>query len=102
MSFITPSVHTLFKRWCMGTTLVAGGPFCLDNFRLAASLHTLPIKNLIQGIFRVTQVGRLWQMHSSRRQMEVHEFSGTFQGQPAQFKMTSVIGHIYSLDFPKV
>ncbi|OZJ02901.1 hypothetical protein BZG36_04922 [Bifiguratus adelaidae] len=29
----------------------------------------------------------------------VHEWNGTFQGQPAKFKFTSVTGHVYSLDF---
>jgi DNA topoisomerase-3 len=29
----------------------------------------------------------------------VHEFEGTFQGQYAHYKSTSVIGHIYSTDF---
>ena|SRR3989338_5544903 len=29
----------------------------------------------------------------------VHEWSGRFMGMPANYKMTSVIGHVYSLDF---
>jgi len=32
--------------------------------------------------------------------LDVHEFEGTFQGRPADFKMTSVIGHVLSIDFP--
>lgn len=31
--------------------------------------------------------------------LAVHEWQGTFRGQPALFRMTSVIGHVYSLDF---
>jgi DNA topoisomerase-3 len=31
--------------------------------------------------------------------LDVHEYHGTFQGGPANFKMTSVIGHVLSLDF---
>ena len=31
----------------------------------------------------------------------MHTWEGTFQGQQAQFKMTSVIGHVLSIDFPK-
>lgn len=30
----------------------------------------------------------------------VHEFSGSFQGQAAQFIVTAVTGHVYSTDFP--
>lgn len=30
----------------------------------------------------------------------VHEYSGTFMGKDAKFKCTSVMGHVYSLDFP--
>lgn len=39
-------------------------------------------------------------MSSRRAALEVHEWRGTFRGEPASFKMTSVIGHVYSLDFP--
>lgn len=30
----------------------------------------------------------------------MHEWRGSFRGEAAVFKMTSVIGHVYSLDFP--
>jgi len=30
----------------------------------------------------------------------VHEWSGPFRGQAAKYKMTSVCGHVNSLDFP--
>lgn len=29
----------------------------------------------------------------------VHEYTGTFAGQPVRFKMTSVCGHVMTLDF---
>lgn len=29
----------------------------------------------------------------------VHEYTGTFAGQPVHFKMTSVCGHVMTLDF---
>ena len=40
------------------------------------------------------------QMCSRRSFLEVHEYDGTFQGRNAHFKMTSVIGHVLSIDFP--
>ena len=30
----------------------------------------------------------------------VHEWTGSFQGEAVHFKMTSVCGHVMSLDFP--
>ncbi len=39
-------------------------------------------------------------MHSHRKSLDVHEYEGVFQGRPAHFKMTSVIGHVLSIDFP--
>lgn len=32
--------------------------------------------------------------------MEVHDYDGTFLGRAAHFRMTSVIGHVLSIDFP--
>ena len=32
---------------------------------------------------------------------QVHEYEGQFKGKPAKFKVTAVMGHVYSLDFPK-
>ena len=40
------------------------------------------------------------QSYSRRGYQEVHEYSGQWQGQNASFKMTSVIGHVLSIDFP--
>lgn len=39
------------------------------------------------------------QATSYRRSLDVHEFEGDFQGTPVLFRMTSVIGHVFSLDF---
>eukprot|EP01025_Chloroclados_australasicus_P061138 TRINITY_DN797_c0_g2_i2.p1 TRINITY_DN797_c0_g2~~TRINITY_DN797_c0_g2_i2.p1 ORF type:complete len:869 (-),score=15.44 TRINITY_DN797_c0_g2_i2:249-2855(-) len=38
-------------------------------------------------------------MRSSKYQLDVHEFEGQFFGERVNFIMTSVIGHVYSLDF---
>ncbi|KAL4458501.1 hypothetical protein ABPG75_013366 [Micractinium tetrahymenae] len=40
------------------------------------------------------------QMSSRHTNLDVHEWNGTFRGRPARFKMTSVIGHVLSIDFP--
>lgn len=37
---------------------------------------------------------------SRRGAVDVHEWDGNFRGQRAAFKMTSVCGHLLSLDFP--
>lgn len=39
-------------------------------------------------------------MSTRRGSTEVHEFEGTFQGCRAHYKVTSVIGHVFSVDFP--
>lgn len=42
-----------------------------------------------------------WPQLSSRHaNLDVHEWHGSFQGRPAAFRMTSVIGHVLSIDFP--
>lgn len=43
---------------------------------------------------------RSLQIYSRRSFLEVHEYDGTFQGRSAHYKMTSVIGHVLSIDFP--
>ncbi|KAK1293909.1 hypothetical protein QJS10_CPA16g00508 [Acorus calamus] len=35
-----------------------------------------------------------------RGSTDVHEFDGVFQGRQAHYKVTSVIGHVFSVDFP--
>ncbi|CDP10274.1 unnamed protein product [Coffea canephora] len=40
------------------------------------------------------------QMSTRRGTTEVHEFDGMFMGSRAHFKVTSVIGHVFSVDFP--
>ncbi|KAI6693900.1 hypothetical protein NL676_021610 [Syzygium grande] len=40
------------------------------------------------------------QMSTRRGSTDVHEFDGAFLGFNAHYKVTSVIGHVFSLDFP--
>nr|GLL41464.1 DNA topoisomerase 3-beta isoform X1 [Ipomoea trifida] len=40
------------------------------------------------------------QMSTRRGSTDVHEFDGMFLGSRAQFRVTSVIGHVFSVDFP--
>lgn len=35
-----------------------------------------------------------------RGSLDVHTWKGTFRGMSATYKMTSVIGHVLSVDFP--
>ena len=39
-------------------------------------------------------------VHTRSGKTPVHEFNGTFQGRPVQYKVTAVTGHVYSCDFP--
>ncbi|CAM6081712.1 unnamed protein product [Calypogeia fissa] len=39
-------------------------------------------------------------MTTRRSFLEVHEFDGTFKGTTVRYKVTSVIGHVLSIDFP--
>lgn len=39
-------------------------------------------------------------MQTYRKSQDVHEYEGNFLGRPAYFKMTAVIGHVLSIDFP--
>lgn len=39
-------------------------------------------------------------MHTRRGGQDVHEFSRRFKGQLCGFKVTAVIGHVLSIDFP--
>ncbi|KAF5192263.1 Dna topoisomerase 3-beta [Thalictrum thalictroides] len=40
-------------------------------------------------------------MSTRRGSTDVHEFDGTFLGYHAQYRVTSVIGHVFSVDFPQ-
>nr|VDC88728.1 unnamed protein product [Brassica oleracea] len=41
------------------------------------------------------------QMSTRRGSTEVHEFDGMFRGFKAHYRVTSVIGHVFSVDFPE-
>ena len=43
---------------------------------------------------------RVQQARSRKSYLDVHEWHGKFHGRAARFKMTSVIGHVLSVDFP--
>ncbi|CAK0787024.1 hypothetical protein CVIRNUC_010240 [Coccomyxa viridis] len=53
--------------------------------------------SLSQSIAQILSNGKA---HSRRSFLDVHEWSGSFRGQSAHFKMTSVMGHVMSIDFP--
>lgn len=39
-------------------------------------------------------------MHTRRGGQDVHEFTRSFKGRSCNFKVTAVIGHVLSIDFP--
>jgi DNA topoisomerase-3 len=53
--------------------------------------------SLAKSIAEILSDGR---MHSRHTNLDVHQWDGNFRGVPATFKMTSVIGHVLSIDFP--
>ncbi|XP_028759686.1 DNA topoisomerase 3-beta [Neltuma alba] len=50
--------------------------------------------------FSIASVLSRGQMSTRKGSTEIHEFEGIFLGSRAHFKVTSVIGHIFSVDFP--
>ena len=44
--------------------------------------------------------GGLDKCRSRGKSPPVHEFTGTFEGKPALFRITAVTGHVFSVDFP--
>jgi len=55
--------------------------------------------SLAQSIADLLSNGRCQTRRSVSKACPVHEYSGTFLGFPAFFKMTCVVGHVYSTDF---
>ena len=44
--------------------------------------------------------GGLDNCRSRGRSPPIHEFAGSFQGRTVMFRVTSVTGHVFSVDFP--
>uniref|UniRef100_A0A8C7Z3V8 DNA topoisomerase n=1 Tax=Oryzias sinensis TaxID=183150 RepID=A0A8C7Z3V8_9TELE len=55
--------------------------------------------SLAQSIARILSKGSCTSRKGLNGACSVHEYTGTFQGQSVRFKMTSVCGHVMSLDF---
>nr|XP_014337517.1 PREDICTED: DNA topoisomerase 3-beta-1 [Bos mutus] len=55
--------------------------------------------SLAQSIARILSRGSMSSRKGLNGTCSVHEYSGAFAGQPARFKMTSVCGHVMTLDF---
>lgn len=74
---------------------VVGGVDCKDPLEWQGICI---MNSSIQAQYLITA----YQMHSRRGVANsVHEYQGNFKGQQAKFKVTSVMGHVYSIDFPK-
>ncbi|XP_063459314.1 DNA topoisomerase 3-beta-1 isoform X6 [Pan paniscus] len=55
--------------------------------------------SLAQSIAKILSRGSLSSHKGLNGACSVHEYTGTFAGQPVRFKMTSVCGHVMTLDF---
>uniref|UniRef100_A0AAQ4RS33 DNA topoisomerase n=1 Tax=Gasterosteus aculeatus aculeatus TaxID=481459 RepID=A0AAQ4RS33_GASAC len=55
--------------------------------------------SLAQSIAKILSKGNCTSRKGLNGACSVHEYAGSFQGQGARFKMTSVCGHVMSLDF---
>lgn len=55
--------------------------------------------SLAASLAKILSHGQSGSRKSSCRQCPVHEYQGKFRGEPVYFKMTSVCGHVMSLDF---
>ncbi|XP_035514774.1 LOW QUALITY PROTEIN: DNA topoisomerase 3-beta-1 [Morone saxatilis] len=55
--------------------------------------------SLAQSIAKILSKGNCTSRKGLNGACSVHEYSGSFQGQPVRFRMTSVCGHVMSLDF---
>ena len=55
--------------------------------------------SLAQSLAKILSNGTLKTRKGSNGACSIHEYNGTFRGESAHFKMTSVCGHVMSLDF---
>lgn len=55
--------------------------------------------SLSQALAQILSNGRMRQRKGLSSACSIYEYDGTFHGQPAKFKMTSVCGHVMSTDF---
>uniref|UniRef100_A0A8C8XC07 DNA topoisomerase n=1 Tax=Panthera leo TaxID=9689 RepID=A0A8C8XC07_PANLE len=55
--------------------------------------------SLAQSIAKILSRGNMSSRKGLNGTCSVHEYTGTFAGQPVRFKMTSVCGHVMTLDF---
>ncbi|PIK48568.1 hypothetical protein BSL78_14556 [Apostichopus japonicus] len=54
---------------------------------------------LAQSLAKILSGGNLHSRKGFNGACSIHEYNGTFQGEPVKFKMTSVCGHVMGLDF---
>ena len=49
--------------------------------------------------FKVLRLTFLWFVESVQRSCKIHEYDGVYKGRKAHFRVTSVCGHVFSIDF---
>lgn len=72
-------------------------------YRFSTEMHIVLMvaekPSLAEALAKIMSHGK----HSSRKgcngACSVHEWNGNFRGEPVHFKMTSVCGHVMTLDF---
>ncbi|KAJ3081509.1 DNA topoisomerase 3-beta-1 [Quaeritorhiza haematococci] len=57
--------------------------------------------SLAESIAKILSDGRYRSRKGISPACSVHEYDGVFQGKAAKFKVTSVAGHVFTIDFPK-
>lgn len=55
--------------------------------------------SLAQSLAQILSNGKMRTRKGLSSACSIHEYEGTFLGQPSRFKMTSVCGHVFSTDF---
>lgn len=71
----------------------------LQLFRMKTVLMVAEKPSLAQSIAKILSNGKVTSRKGLSPACQVYEYLGTFIGQAAKFKMTSVCGHVMSLDF---
>ena len=74
--------------------------FGVDIFMTQTVLMVAEKPSIAETLAKALSKGKFSSRRGVSPAVQVHEFAGTFQGKPANIKITSCAGHVYSTDFP--